>query len=336
MNTSKLIVFSIFLSFIFYCNAQENCIAEKKHLPNELYGMFNYPNDKAESILNVNAYISCIYQDQEDNIWFGTIGRGVIRYDGENYEYLKMKDGLIDDTVKSISQDQEGNFWFGTPAGISFYNGRYFKNYSSKDGMIYSNVKALAFDNKGILWIGSKGGLMQFNDWNFKSVSIAEAKSQEAIHEEVFEVNAIHIDKEDKISIASNLGAYFYDESWSRVGKEHGLASSQVNEILKDSKGKLWFATNAGLSVWDGTNYQTLATKPGFTGESIASSVYEDKNNIIWFPIEGVGMYRFDGSTLDEVFKEQSCISHTLRYSLQDPDGKIWFGGWLGIYRYDG
>src|SRR5690606_3722613 len=44
---------------------------------------------------------------------------------------------------------------------------------------------------------------------------------------------------------------------------EHGLSSSAVNAILKDSYGFLWIAAESGLNRYDGYVFKIYKTKPG-------------------------------------------------------------------------
>ncbi|MBI4646365.1 MAG: hypothetical protein HY738_07180 [Bacteroidia bacterium] len=61
-----------------------------------------------------SAYIQCILQDSKGNLWFGTQGGGVTRYDGEMFTHFTEKQGLSNNSVWSICEDKSGNLWFGT------------------------------------------------------------------------------------------------------------------------------------------------------------------------------------------------------------------------------
>lgn len=67
----------------------------------------------------IKEQVSCIVFDDNDNIWIGTLGQGVVR--SENGKWLKITtaDGLVDDNVNDIRFDNSGTVWFATSNGIS-------------------------------------------------------------------------------------------------------------------------------------------------------------------------------------------------------------------------
>jgi ligand-binding sensor domain-containing protein len=76
-----------------------------------------------------------------------------------------------------------------------------------------------------------------------------------------------------------------------------------------------------------------LETKAGHKGTEVAD-LFEDAAGTVWFSVNGVGTYRFAEDSLNPYFEEQSCVSHTFNTTFQDQKGRIWFGGWLGLFRY--
>ncbi|HIA46795.1 MAG TPA: hypothetical protein EYN96_02185 [Candidatus Hydrogenedentes bacterium] len=56
----------------------------------------------------------------------------------------------------------------------------------------------------------------------------------------------------------------------------------------------------------------------------------------MWFPIEGFGVYRYDGKSFSNFHKKDGLASHAIQDIYEDKEGRLWFGGWLGLFRYDG
>jgi len=63
---------------------------------------------------------------------------------------------------------------------------------------------------------------------------------------------------------------------------EDGLPSNQVYQVIQDSKGYMWFATDYGVSRFDGYKYTNYSTKDGLPDNTIFE-VYEDYKGRIWF-----------------------------------------------------
>jgi ligand-binding sensor domain-containing protein/serine phosphatase RsbU (regulator of sigma subunit) len=66
-----------------------------------------------------NNYVRPILEDKSGNLWFGTNGGGISKYDGKTFTHYTEKEGLSNNTVWSILEDKSGNLWLGTEKGIS-------------------------------------------------------------------------------------------------------------------------------------------------------------------------------------------------------------------------
>ena len=68
------------------------------------------------------SMVYSMVQDLERNIWFTTIGAGIVKYNGVEMQTIKMPDGLKDNNVICSIMDKDGNLWFGTyEAGLNVY-----------------------------------------------------------------------------------------------------------------------------------------------------------------------------------------------------------------------
>jgi ligand-binding sensor domain-containing protein len=75
--------------------------------------------------------VHCGIQDKNGNLWFGTTGDGVYRFDGKLFTNYTTKDGLSSNAIWSILEDKEGNIWFGTRrTGLYKFDGNTFTSFS--------------------------------------------------------------------------------------------------------------------------------------------------------------------------------------------------------------
>ena len=103
--------------------------------------------------------ISCILEDKFGNLWFGTTGGGVSKYDGQYFTHFTDKQGLSNNFVRCILEDKFGNIWFGTAGGgVSKYDGQRFTNFTEKQGLSNNVVLSILEDKSGNLWFGTEGG----------------------------------------------------------------------------------------------------------------------------------------------------------------------------------
>lgn len=67
-----------------------------------------------------------------------------------------------------------------------------------------------------------------------------------------------------------------------KYGVEQGLPSSEVYEVLEDRKGYTWFCTDAGVSRFNGYEFENFHTIDGLTDNNVFH-MYEDYKERIWF-----------------------------------------------------
>ncbi|MGB5369750.1 MAG: two-component regulator propeller domain-containing protein, partial [Flavobacteriaceae bacterium] len=78
----------------------------------------------------LSDFVRRIFQDKQGNLWFGTNGDGVIRFDGSKLEYFAIDEGFGGIAVRGIVEDKHGNIWFGTEQGLTKFDGRSFTNFT--------------------------------------------------------------------------------------------------------------------------------------------------------------------------------------------------------------
>jgi ligand-binding sensor domain-containing protein len=86
-----------------------------------------------KSGLGTLARVYSINEDNNGNIWVGTVDAGVWKYDGKNLTNYTTKDGLTSNAVNTIYKDKNGELWFGTDSnGICKFNGTTFTEFIIK------------------------------------------------------------------------------------------------------------------------------------------------------------------------------------------------------------
>ena len=81
---------------------------EVRHFTAEQFGL------SANGILALTA-------DPEGHIWMGTSGGGVLRYDGQTFQSIRLGPSSLENKVEAILCDRRGRLWFGTRAGLVAY-----------------------------------------------------------------------------------------------------------------------------------------------------------------------------------------------------------------------
>lgn len=158
-----------------------------------------------------------IYKDNNKNLWFGTPGAGLFRYDGKSIVCINENEekGI----VRAIHEDKNGILWFGNNAkGVYQYDGQSFINFSKKRGAFKKGfVSALTIeeDKQGRLWFGTfSSGLWRYNlpaDPNKPSTNMKEDLLSNFTDKDGLDyyISTLYIDKQDKLWIGTGKGDVF-------------------------------------------------------------------------------------------------------------------------------
>lgn len=336
------------LAFITACGGQSN--------PNVLES--NNPELKAtpKTGSQIDEYVVETFEDKKGNLWFGTIAKGVARYDGKSLAYFSTKDGLCGNTVASVAEDKAGNMWFGTHSGLSKYDGSTFTNFTRKEGLCNERVSNILFDRAGNLWVGTWNGVCRYNGATFSNFPLpipdVAVPNYQATANWVTEIME---DKQGNIWFCrSGYGVCKYDgASFTQFTKKDGLASNCVQAIQEDQQGNIWFGSrvaekdhpdanartgDGGLSRYDG---KTFIQYPGLEGlnKNDIYAIHEDKTGNIWIGANGLGVYRYDGKSF-HLYKGTDRMDLTYNFGVQsilgDKNGTLWFGFSGGLFRLNG
>lgn len=278
--------------------------------------------------------VNCSYKDKWGNLWFGTNGGGVSRYDGKNFTTYTTAQGLGDNLVWCITQDHDGNLWFGTDRnGVSRYDGRSFTNFTTAQGLADDVVFSIVEDKKNNLWFGTlKGGVSKWNGKAFTNYSTKEGLAGNTV----------------KTMLEDRKGSLWFGTLGGGVSKwdgakftnyttEEGLNDNKVWSIAEDSSGSLWFGTEGkGLSEWDGkvfVNYDVL-TEP--SNDAIFCGT-KDKWDNLWFGTRKSGVIKYDGNAFTRYSTTNGLANDQIRSITEDEKGNLWFGSFgSGVCKYAG
>jgi signal transduction histidine kinase/streptogramin lyase len=113
-------------------------------------------------------FILSVFQDHNDNLWVGTYGGGLNKFDPltETFKTYLQKDGLANDTVYGILEDEQGYLWLSTNHGLSRFSPEEekFVNFDVRDGLQSNefNERAYFKSASGELFLGGVNGVTAF------------------------------------------------------------------------------------------------------------------------------------------------------------------------------
>ncbi len=106
-------------------------------------------------------YIISLEVDSRGNVWCGTWGGGLARFDGETWRNYTTADGLPGNHIFMLYLDPDNTLWIGTSKGLTRLTeeDQSFPVLSKKDGLFADNVFSMAHAPDGSIWVGSFGGV---------------------------------------------------------------------------------------------------------------------------------------------------------------------------------
>ena len=342
---NKILLFSFFIIFT-SCNGQEKTnTAKDTNTPKP--GPTVIRNFKAVATAPdfdttlVSQYIRSIFQDSKGNLWFGTIGEGVVRYDTKTLTYFFNPDGFYSMSVYAINEDRNGNLWFGTDQGVYKYDGKTFRNYNQKDGLSHIDIsrKSILVDKSGTIWVGTHGGVFVYDP----SADSNGGKSFSLFQQfPPINVAGIMEDKTGNIWFASsNKGVFRYDgKTITNIAEKEKLGENYAGGIAQDKAGNMWFTMKNGICKYDGKTLTEYTAKDGLGGTEFWGIIIE-QSGIIWITARG-STTRFNPSvplpnpTAFTVFTPANGLNCCVQSMYQDKSGNMWWGAGQGLYRFDG
>ena len=295
-------------------------------------GKSYFTNFTTDNGLALDA-VECSFMDKSGNLWFGTQGGGVSKYDGKSFTNFTTAQGLANNEVRSITEDKFGNLWFGTGGGVSKYDGKSFTSFTTAQGLANNSVHSITEDKFGNLWFGTNGGgVSKYDGKSFTSYTTAQGLAN----------NSVWSMSEDK---SGNLwfgtaggGISKYDgKSFTSFTTAQGLASNSVLSIAEDKSGNLWFGTyGGGVSKYDGKSFTSFTTAQGLANNGVWS-ISEDKSGNLWFGTNGGGVSKYDGKSFTSFTTAQGLADNSVYCIAEDKSGNLWFGAnGGGVSKYDG
>lgn len=318
---------------------------------------------KGELASQLDVKIWQIYQDKNDNYWFGSNGDGVLQYDGKTLKRFTRKDGLVDNTIRGIQGDQFGNVFIETPHGISKYDGT---SFTTLDPIISPNNKWKLEPHD--LWFNCNGNPDDI--YRFDGTTLFELKLPRKDLNKVFETNVrglsfsgmntspysvFGIDKDQ----AGNLwigtivaGAFRYDGTsflWFPEKELTTLPDGRVpgvRSMLEDKNGYFWLSNF--ISKYKITEKNDIVTYEKFPGIDESSPYFQDRipyfnagirddQDNLWMTTYGGGVWKYDGENLLN-FPLKDGEEDVLLVSIyQDNHGVLWLGtDNAGVYKSKG
>jgi ligand-binding sensor domain-containing protein len=270
------------------------------------------------SVLDKSIWI--VFQDGNDNYWFGSDGQGVFRYDGKSITHFTTKHGLCNNRVREIKEDRSGNVFINTLDGISKFDGRTFST---------------------LPVVESKAWKLQAGDLWFKT-----SQGNDGVYR-----------YDGKTLFHLTFPKHYMEDEFYAANGKHPWSPYETYCIYKDSRNNMWFGTASfGICRFDGKTlswmYEKHLTEAPNGGSFGIRSIIEDKEGKFWFCNT---RYRYSIDPDDSISLGSHLISYRkekgidllenrigndpvyYQYIVEDHKRDLWMSTYTaGVWKYDG
>ncbi len=293
--------------------------------------------------------VSCSYKDKTGNIWLGTKGYGVLRYNPAKKNFHKTEDRYIrfmmagkDENMLFIKDPYDELFWefdretntVKVPVPMQALAKKQFAHFGK-------NTRSVLQDKDGSFWIG-RVGLYHYDPVTKKATEYWHN------YDDVF---PLYDDGRDNLWFGNTNGIVHFNKL-TKSSTEHAFPAKStmgpydyLQAIHRDKKGILWLGTLEGLYRFDPEKetwkqYKNIAGDISSLNNNLIFSICPDPlqpDKYLWIGTKGGGLNLFD--QLSGTFKhytEKQGLSNDVVYGiLGDAAGNLWLSTNKGISQFD-
>lgn len=283
--------------------------------------------------------IYCLYRDQENSAWLGTMFGGADYMSRRPFRFMKygIENGLSGRRVRGMTLGPDGSLVVGTEdAGINMFNPwkGYFTSVSGSPTK--TNTVVSVTNVKGDIYTGfQRAGLY---------LATLPSGFHQKFYNSAYSDNSVYsylVDSWGTEWVGSGFSLYRRDAGATEFHRVEETGYDWIFALKEASDGTLWIGTMGnGLYRYDRRkNKFTLYThkdedpKEGDIGSNSINDIMEDSNGTIWISTDRGGLNRYNKATDDfTVFGKKQGLPDDVVYSvLEDNHRNLWFGTNLGL-----
>ena len=299
-----------------------------------------------------------IHEDKSGEIWIGTLGGGLNKFDQDKEQFISYMhnpndlNSLSHNSVISIFEDNSGNLWVGTVnGGLNKFNPknkqfvRYMHDPDNSNSLSNNFVTSISGTNSNIIWIGTwGGGLNKFNPSTEQFTNYLHSPNNpNSLSSNI--IFSILNDRSGVLWIGSwggglnrfNLHTEQFTSYQHNPKNPKSLSNNDVWYIYEDSPGLLWIGTGGGLNKLnlnqgEFIRYQHNSNDPNSLSHNEIKGIFRDKSGVLWIGTNGGGLNKFGpGKERFTHYRHIPNNSNSLNNNnvwpiYEDKSGVLWIG----------
>ncbi len=319
--------------------------------------LFNIESGQKQQISNRLGNITCIEQINSEHFFIGTDKRIYLaKLENGNLKELSCgKLGMMDMHVHELYLHRTANklFIIGTfEKGVYIYDLNSQKIVRPEVELTDVNITRISPLNTKELLVATEGaGVHKLNIDTYETdpYIIANYGSYNEMDGNI--INDVYVDNEQRIWLSNYptgitvRNNQYTNYNWIKhsIGNRQSLVNNQVNSIIEDSDGDLWFGTSNGISLYDSKQKQWRSFLSSFNHglkdqNRIFITLCEVSPGIIWAGGYASGIFQITkkNGNIEYLTPAQSFHLNVradkyIRDIKKDRYGCIWSGGYYNL-----
>jgi signal transduction histidine kinase/ligand-binding sensor domain-containing protein len=311
--------------------------------------------------------VQTVYVDRNGILWVGTLGRGMVGYDGHRFTSWSEPNNRPGSFIHAVLEDAERNLWIGTQSGLIRWRPATVDTITTASGEPES-LRTVYRDATGTVWAASSLGRLYNVSGHllapfplprqFASVSVqtVHRDSAGALWIGTEGDGAIRLEHGHATSYRWRNGmpndfirafeeapdgtmwvgtagglAHIAPDHIDNIQPNQGLAYFGIRALHFDRNGVLWIGTDNGLSLRQGASFLHNNVTERLRGEKIWA-IHEDSGGAVWLGTRGGGLYRTHGNKVDQFTTRNGLASNEIFQVLEDRDANLWMSTPIGVF----
>jgi signal transduction histidine kinase/ligand-binding sensor domain-containing protein len=214
--------------------------------------------------------VRAIFKDQAGDIWIGTSGGGLNKFNRENKTFIPCKPpkNLSFDNVYAISEECPGELWLGTEKGLyKFYtkNNNFYHYEIDPSNPGKKDIRSIYKDEGGVLWVGTYGVGVYKHDHKTRLFTHYKHNPSDSNSLSDNIVWSIYEDENRILWVGTYTGGLNkIDRKMEQIKcykhkdkDTFSLSHDDVRAIIEDDNGNLWIGTREGLCKFNNERFYT-------------------------------------------------------------------------------
>lgn len=297
-----------------------------------------YTQPGQKNLSNSNSFV-CIYQDQQNNLWFGTLRAGInlLGHDPQRFTHI-LTDGnhetpSPDNFILSFCEADNNGVWVGTDgAGLKYWD-RTKNTFTHRSGLTSNFITGMARGSGNYLWVSMWYGGVNRLDVKTGAISRFECfnpytRQQERNTWLVFKDSDNHI----WVS-ATNEGTLYYFNETRQAFEVLNKDIKNLQCLTQTQDGKLWGGNYSALYSIDIYSKTFKKYELGYP----VRAVKQDSSGQLWVGTQEGGLLLFDTKTgkYKRYTTANGLPGNVVLRILEDKKGNLWISTYNGLSRFD-